>query len=76
VKEWQKGGFYNRLAGDEITTRGYRVGATTYFSKRIEFYRFIYLNKYLIVAFHDDAYFPLCCEVFLYFILRVEVVEI
>jgi hypothetical protein len=24
-KEWQKGGFYSRLASDEITTRGYRV---------------------------------------------------
>jgi hypothetical protein len=24
-KEWQKGGFYSRLAKDEITTRGYRV---------------------------------------------------
>jgi hypothetical protein len=22
-KEWQKGGFYSRLASDEITTRGY-----------------------------------------------------
>jgi hypothetical protein len=51
-------------------------GVTPYFSKRIEFYRFIYLNKYLFVAFYADAYFPLCCEVFLYFILRVEVVEI
>jgi hypothetical protein len=42
---------------------------TPNFSKRIEFYKFIYLNKYLFVAF-------LCCEVFLYFILPVEVVEI
>jgi hypothetical protein len=49
---------------------------TSYFSKRIEFYKFIYLNKYLIVAFHADAYFPLCCEVFFYFILQVEVIEI
>jgi hypothetical protein len=24
-KEWQKGGFYSRLASVEITTRGYRV---------------------------------------------------
>jgi hypothetical protein len=24
-KEWQKGGFYSRLADDEITTHGYRV---------------------------------------------------
>jgi hypothetical protein len=24
-KEWQKGGFYSRLASDEITTHGYRV---------------------------------------------------
>jgi hypothetical protein len=24
-KEWQKGGFYSRLASDEITTRRYRV---------------------------------------------------
>jgi hypothetical protein len=24
-KEWQKGGFYSRLASDEITTRGYRA---------------------------------------------------
>jgi hypothetical protein len=49
---------------------------TSYFSKRIELYKFIYLNKYLIVAFHADAYFPLCCEVFFYFILQVEVIEI
>jgi hypothetical protein len=48
---------------------------TTYFSKRIEFYKIIFLNKYLIVAFHADAYFPLCREVFLYFIVRVEVDE-
>jgi hypothetical protein len=49
---------------------------TPYFSKRIEFYKFIYLNKHLIVAFHVDAYFSLCCEVFLYFIVQVEVIEI
>jgi hypothetical protein len=49
---------------------------TPYFLKRRESYKFIYLNKYLIVAFHADAYFPLCCEVFLYFIVQVEVVEI
>jgi hypothetical protein len=49
---------------------------TPYFLKRIEFYKFIYLNKYLFVAFHAGAYFPLCCEVFLYFIVRVEVIEI
>jgi hypothetical protein len=49
---------------------------TPNFSKRIEFYKFIYLNKYLFVAFHADAYFPLCCEVFLYFILQVEVIKI
>jgi hypothetical protein len=36
----------------------------------------MYLNKYLFVAFHVDAYFPLCCEVLMYFIERVEVVEI
>jgi hypothetical protein len=24
-KEWEKGGFYSRLASDEITTHGYRV---------------------------------------------------
>jgi hypothetical protein len=24
-KEWQKGGFYSRLASDKITTCGYRV---------------------------------------------------
>jgi hypothetical protein len=41
----------------------------TLFSKRIEFYKFIYLNKHLIVAFHADAYFPLCDEVFLYYIV-------
>jgi hypothetical protein len=49
---------------------------TPYFLKRIEFYKFIYLNKYLFVVFHAGAYFPLCCEVFLYFIVRVEVIEI
>jgi hypothetical protein len=43
-----------------------------YFLKRIEFYKLIYLNKYLFVAFHADAYFPLYCEVFLYFIVRVD----
>jgi hypothetical protein len=36
----------------------------------------MYLNKYLFVAFHTDAYFPLCCEVLLYFIEWVEVIEI
>jgi hypothetical protein len=46
---------------------GHRV--TPYFLKRREAYKFIDLNKYLIVAFHVDAYFPLCCEVFLYFIV-------
>jgi hypothetical protein len=40
---------------------------TPYFSKRIEFYKFIYLNKHLFVAFDAKAYFSLCCEVFLYF---------
>jgi hypothetical protein len=49
---------------------------TPYFSKRIEFYKFMYLNTYLFVAFHVDAYFTLCCEVLLYFIERVEVVKI
>jgi hypothetical protein len=49
---------------------------TPYFLKNIEFYKFIYLNKYLIVAFYVDAYFLLYCEVFLYFIVQVEVVEI
>jgi hypothetical protein len=49
---------------------------THYFSKRIEFYKFMYLNKYLFVAFYVDAYFTLCCEVLLYFIERVEVVKI
>jgi hypothetical protein len=48
----------------------------TLFSERIEFYKFIYLNKYLFVAFHVDAYFPWCCEMFLYFIVRVEVIKI
>jgi hypothetical protein len=62
-------------------SRGPRVHApgacvTPYFSKRIEFYKFIYLNKHLIVAFYADAYFPLCREVFLYFIVQVEVIEI
>jgi hypothetical protein len=61
--------------GDKIHFNGGRF-VTPYFSKIIEFYKFIYLNKYLFVAFHADAYFPLCCEVFLYFILRVEVVKI
>jgi hypothetical protein len=61
--------------GDEIHFKGGRF-VTPYFSKRIEFYKFIYLNKYLFVAFHDDAYFLLCCEVFLYFILWVAVVKI
>jgi hypothetical protein len=45
------------------------AGVTPYFSERIEFYNLIYLNKYLFVAFHADAYFPLSCEVLLYFIL-------
>jgi hypothetical protein len=49
---------------------------TPYFAERIEFYKFIYLNKYLFVTFYGDAYFPSCCEVFLYFIVRVEVVKI
>jgi hypothetical protein len=49
---------------------------TPYFLKRRESYKFIYLNKYLIVAFHVDVYFSLCCEVFLYFIVQIEVVEI
>jgi hypothetical protein len=53
----------------------YMIIVTPYFSKRIEFYKFIYLNKYLIVAFHANAYFPLCYEELLYFILRVEVVR-
>jgi hypothetical protein len=56
--------------------RAHRVTVTPYFSKRIEFYKFIYLNKYLFVAFHADAYFPLYCEVLLYFIVQVEVIEI
>jgi hypothetical protein len=34
----------------------------------------VYLNKKLFIIFHDDAYFPLCGEVLLYFIVRVEVV--
>jgi hypothetical protein len=37
---------------------------TPWFLKRIEFYKFIYLNKYLFVGFHADAYFPLYYEVF------------
>jgi hypothetical protein len=49
---------------------------TPYFSKRIELYKFIYLDKYLFVAFHADAYFPLYCKVFLYFITWVEVIKI
>jgi hypothetical protein len=49
---------------------------TPYFLKRIEFHKFIYLNKYLIVTFHADAYFPLCGEVLLYFVEQVEVVGI
>jgi hypothetical protein len=53
----------------------YMIIVTPYFSKRIEFYKFIYLNKFLIVAFHANAYFPLCYEELLYFILRVEVVR-
>jgi hypothetical protein len=36
----------------------------------------MYLNKYLFVAFHVDAYFPLCCEVLQYFIEQVEIIEI
>jgi hypothetical protein len=36
-----------------------RGDVTPYFLKRIEFYKFIYLNKHLFVA-----YFPLYCEVF------------
>jgi hypothetical protein len=36
----------------------------------------MYLNKYFLVVFHADAYFPLCCEVLLYFIERVEGIEI
>jgi hypothetical protein len=49
---------------------------TPYFLKRRESYKFIYLNKYLIIAFHPNAYFPLCCEVFLYFTVQVEVIKI
>jgi hypothetical protein len=49
---------------------------TLFFKKNRILSIYIYINKYLIVAFHADAYFPLCCEVFLYFILRVEVIEI
>jgi hypothetical protein len=52
------------------------LGCNTLFLKGIEFYKFIYLNKYLFVAFHDDAYFSWCCEVFLYFIMRVQVIKI
>jgi hypothetical protein len=48
---------------DEILVKGGRF-VTSYFLKRIG----CYLNKYLFVAFHADAYFPLSCEVFLYFI--------
>jgi hypothetical protein len=59
----------------EIHFKGGRF-VTPYFSKRIEFYKFIYLNKHLFVAFHAKTYFPLCCDVFLYFTVRVEVVEI
>jgi hypothetical protein len=50
-------------------------GVTPRFSKRIEFYKFIYLNKYLIVAFHANAYLPWCCEVFSYYIVRVEIIQ-
>jgi hypothetical protein len=53
---------------DEIHFKRGRF-VTPYFSKRRESYKFIYLNKYLIVTIHADAYFPLCCEVFLYFIV-------
>jgi hypothetical protein len=63
-----------RISGTRFILRGRFV--TPYFSKRIEFYKFMYLNKYSIVTFHVDAYFPLCCEVFLYFIEQVEVVKI
>jgi hypothetical protein len=49
---------------------------TPYFLKRRESYKFIYLNKYLIIAFHPNTYFPLCCEVFLYFTVQVEVIKI
>jgi hypothetical protein len=48
---------------------------TPYFSKRIGFYKFKQLNKYLFVAIHDVAYFSLDGEVFLDFILRVEVAK-
>jgi hypothetical protein len=65
-----------RISGTRFILRGRGRFVTPYFSKRREPYKFIYLNKYLIVAFHVDAYFPLCCEVFLYFIMRVEVVKI
>jgi hypothetical protein len=42
----------------------------------MEFYNLVHLNKHLVVAFHANAYFPLCCEVFLYFIVLVEVAGI
>jgi hypothetical protein len=38
--------------------KGMTSTVTPYFSERIEFYKFIYLNKYLFIAFHADAYFP------------------
>jgi hypothetical protein len=56
---WTFEGGYTRSFGCSATWSGWTNGAfvvvTPYFSKRIEFYKFIYLNKYLIVAFHADA---------------------
>jgi hypothetical protein len=59
-----------------LITKASLTHVTPYFLKRIEFYKFIYLNKYLFIVFHADVYFILCCEVFLYFIVRVEVIKI
>jgi hypothetical protein len=60
----------------KCATRRIDSPCNTLFFKKKESYKFIYLNKYLIVALHADAYFPLCCKVLLYFILQIEVVEI
>jgi hypothetical protein len=64
-----------RISGTRFILRGGWF-VTPCFSKRIEFYKFIYLNKYLFVVFHADACFPLYCEVFQYFITRVGVIKI
>jgi hypothetical protein len=38
-----------------VTPAGTTTVVTPYFPRRILFYKFIYLNKYLIVAIHADA---------------------